>query len=41
MTASMDAAELLRCYEQMAVIRGNEAKVVTIVGPTERMLREE
>src|ERR1700753_2793253 len=24
MTASMDAAELLRCYEQMAVIRGTE-----------------
>src|SRR6201991_5323226 len=24
MTASMDVAELLRCYEQMAVIRGTE-----------------
>src|SRR5260370_10815921 len=24
MTASMDTAELLRCYEQMAVIRGTE-----------------
>ncbi|HEY2076513.1 MAG TPA: thiamine pyrophosphate-dependent dehydrogenase E1 component subunit alpha [Streptosporangiaceae bacterium] len=24
MTASMDAAELLRCYEQMAIIRGTE-----------------
>ena len=38
---NLDAGSAMTGVAKMAVIRGNEAKVVTIVGPTERMLRKE